>query len=236
MIGTDLSQYRQHFPVTQQLIYLNHAAVAPLAGPVAEAMARLADDVLHSGSFHSSEWRKTYDGLRAAAARLIHAEPGEIALMKNTSEGIATIAMGLDWRAGDRIIAFEEEFPANQYPWRRLEAKGVRIEWLRASDPLDRIDAAASGARLRPIFDWVPLEPECDRRNLPPAGRNISSRCDPGIRRVPGGRSRGPYRCAGGRWPQVAGGAGGLRHPLHFARASGPCGAGGVRLDERGRL
>ncbi|HLH41842.1 MAG TPA: aminotransferase class V-fold PLP-dependent enzyme [Bryobacteraceae bacterium] len=148
MIGTDLSQYRQHFPVTQQLIYLNHAAVAPLAGPVAEAMARLADDVLHSGSFHSSEWRKTYDGLRAAAARLIHAEPGEIALMKNTSEGIATIAMGLDWRAGDRIIAFEEEFPANQYPWRRLEAKGVRIEWLRASDPLDRIDAAASGARL----------------------------------------------------------------------------------------
>jgi selenocysteine lyase/cysteine desulfurase len=146
--GLDLLQHRSQFPVTKELIYLNHAAVAPLARPAAEAMARLTEDVLHNGSFHSSEWVETYDGLRAAAARLIHAEPGEIALLKNTSEGIATIAMGLDWRAGDRVVAFEEEFPANQYPWRRLEAKGVRIEWLRAADPLDRIDEAARGARL----------------------------------------------------------------------------------------
>ena len=60
-----------------------------------------------------------------SAARLITAAPGEIALLKNTSEGLATVAMGLDWRAGDKIVAFREEFPANQYPWQRLEAKGV---------------------------------------------------------------------------------------------------------------
>jgi cysteine desulfurase / selenocysteine lyase len=148
MTEPDLLQHRLHFPVTQSLIYLNHAAVAPLPRPAVEAMARLADDVLRSGSFHSSDWEATYAGLRAAAACLIHAEPEEIALLKNTSEGIATIAMGLDWRAGDRVVAFEEEFPANQYPWRRLEAKGVRIEWRRADDPLDRIDEAARGAKL----------------------------------------------------------------------------------------
>src|SRR5215471_7597220 len=56
--------------------------------------------------------------------------------------------MGLDWRAGDRIIAFKEEFPANQYPWRRLETNGVKIEWLSATDPLDLIDEAAKGAKL----------------------------------------------------------------------------------------
>src|SRR5215469_4428209 len=146
--GLGLLQHRSQFPVTRELIYLNHAAVAPLARPAAEAMARLTKDVLHNGSFHSSGWVETYDGLRTAAARLMHAEPGEIALLKNTSEGIATIAMGLDWRAGDRVVAFEEEFPANQYPWRRLEAKGVRVEWLRASDPLDRIDEAVRDAKL----------------------------------------------------------------------------------------
>src|SRR5271169_6075062 len=79
---------------------------------------------------------------------MINALPGEIALMKNTSEGLASVAMGLKWRAGDKIVAFREEFPANQYPWQRLEAKGVKIEWLSASDPLDRIDEAAKGARL----------------------------------------------------------------------------------------
>ena len=81
----------------------------------------------------------------------MNCDPQEIALTKNTSEGIATIAMGLDWHAGDRIVAFTEEFPANQYPWRRLKSKGVTIEWLSVTDPLDKIDAAARGARLLAI-------------------------------------------------------------------------------------
>jgi selenocysteine lyase/cysteine desulfurase len=140
--------HRSDFPVTENLIYLNHASVAPLVRPAAEAMQRLAGDALHFGSEHYREWLDTYNGLRGAAALLINAQPQEIALMKNTSEGLATIAMGLDWRAGDRIVAFREEFPANQYPWQRLESKGVTIQWLAADDPLDRIDEAARGARL----------------------------------------------------------------------------------------
>jgi selenocysteine lyase/cysteine desulfurase len=56
--------------------------------------------------------------------------------------------MGLDWRPGDRIVAFKEEFPANQYPWQRLESKGVTITWLSATESLDRIDEAVRGARL----------------------------------------------------------------------------------------
>jgi selenocysteine lyase/cysteine desulfurase len=59
--------------------------------------------------------------------------------------------MGLDWRAGDRIVAFKEEFPANQYPWRRLEAKGVKIDWLSVTDDLEKVEAAAKGARLLAI-------------------------------------------------------------------------------------
>src|SRR6516225_11100506 len=143
--GLDLLQHRSQFPVTRELIYLNHAAVAPLARPAAEAMARLTKDVLHNGSFHSSGWVETYDGLRTAAARLIHADPGEIALLKNTSEGIATLAMGLDWQPGDRVVAFLEEFPANLYPWKRLEAKGIQVTWLSAYDSLEQIDEACRG-------------------------------------------------------------------------------------------
>jgi selenocysteine lyase/cysteine desulfurase len=45
-------------------------------------------------------------------------------------------------------VAFREEFPANQYPWQRLEAKGVKLTWLSADDPLDQIDEAARGAKL----------------------------------------------------------------------------------------
>src|SRR6266851_8700786 len=117
------SQYRDQFPVTKRLIYLNHAAVSPLCRPAAEAMKGLADDALENGSLHYDKWLDAYEGLRVAAARLIGAERGEIALVKNTSEGISTVAMGLDWRPGDRIVAFREEFPSNFYPWRRLESQ-----------------------------------------------------------------------------------------------------------------
>src|SRR5204862_3971550 len=49
------------------------------------------------------------------------------------------------------IVGFEQEFPANYFPWKRLEAKGVRIKWLSCNDPLDRIDEAARGAKLLTI-------------------------------------------------------------------------------------
>jgi|SRR5665213_654347 len=143
--------FREQFPVTRRLIYLNHAAVSPLCRPAAEAMQGLAQDALDYGSLHYPRWLETYEGLRYSAARLVNGSPQEIALVKNTSEGIATVAMGLDWQPGDRIVAFKEEFPANQYPWRRLEAKGVTITWLNATDGLEEIGRAARDARLLAI-------------------------------------------------------------------------------------
>ena len=144
-------RYADQFPVRQRLVYLNHAAVSPLCRPAAEAMQRLAADAMVYGSLHYGEWLETYEGLRAAAARLMGAAKSEIALMKNTSEGISTIAMGVDWRAGDKVVAFREEFPANYYPWKRLEQTGVQVEWLSYLDPLERIDQACRGARLLAI-------------------------------------------------------------------------------------
>src|SRR5579883_2038387 len=71
-------RYREQFPVRRNLIYLNHAAVAPLCRPAAEAMQPLAEDCMRFGSLHYDEWLDAYDGLRRAAARLIHADAAEI--------------------------------------------------------------------------------------------------------------------------------------------------------------
>src|SRR6185437_4120810 len=78
----------------------------------------------------------------------INASPEEIAIVKNTSEGISTVALGFDWRPGDRIIAFQEEFPSNYYSWLRLEKRGVELTWFSIYDPLEKIAAAIPGARL----------------------------------------------------------------------------------------
>ncbi len=144
-------EYRDQFPVTAKLIYLNHAAVTPLPRPAAEAMQGLAQDALDYGSLHYDKWLDTYERLRVAAARLIGAERGEIALVKNTSEGIATIAMGMAWHPGDRVVAFREEFPSNYYPWLRLEEHRASVDWLSVTDSLDTIDRACQGAKLLAI-------------------------------------------------------------------------------------
>src|SRR5262249_33599870 len=143
--------YQDQFPVTEHLVYLNHAAVAPLCKPAAQAIEALAQDVLRFGSLHYDLWLDTYERLRVAAAKLIGAHRGEIALVKNTSEGIATVALGLNWRPGGKIVAFREEFPANVFPWMRLEAAGVEVKWLSVTDPLEQIDRACEGAQLLAI-------------------------------------------------------------------------------------
>jgi cysteine desulfurase / selenocysteine lyase len=151
-IAAPLSErYRQEFPVKERLIYLNHAAVTPLCRPASEAMKWLAEDACTFGSLHYGEWLKCYTGLRKAAAQLINASPEEIAIVKNTSEGIAVVATGLKWKNGDRVIAFREEFPANYYPWQRLERLGVEITWLSIYAPLEEIEKALPGARLLAI-------------------------------------------------------------------------------------
>ena len=162
------AQYRDEFPVADQLIYLNHAAVAPLPRRTASAIKAFADNALQFGSLHYDQWLDTYENLRVAAARLIGASRGEIALVKNTSEGIATVAMGLDWHPGDRIVAFREEFPANFYPWLRLEGQRCYVEWLSVHDPLESIDLACTGRetfgdQLRPVSQRVSGRSECDR-------------------------------------------------------------------------
>src|SRR5436853_6118101 len=144
-------RYAEEFPVQENLVYLNHAAVSPLSRRCADAMKHLADDCLHYGSLHYAEWLDVYEGVRVAAAKLVGANRSEIALVKNTSEGIATIAMGLDWKPRDRIVGFREEFPANVYPWKPLEDKGVEVTWLSAMDRPERIEGACRGARLLAI-------------------------------------------------------------------------------------
>lgn len=143
--------YRDQFPSADRMVYVNHAGVAPLCRPAAEAMKWLTEDCLQFGSNHFDKWLDAYEGLRVAAATLIGGHRDEIAVVKNTSEGIATVALGLNWKAGDKVVAFREEFPANYYIWNRLADRGVSVEWLSYLDPLERIDEAARGARLLAI-------------------------------------------------------------------------------------
>lgn len=116
---------RALFPVTENLVYMNHAAVGPLSTRAAEAMAKHARDQRDYGALHWREWYAEHDAARASAARLIGATPAEIAFVKNTSEGLSFVAQGLRWHERDNVVTTALEFPSNWTPWKRLERRGV---------------------------------------------------------------------------------------------------------------
>ncbi len=146
---------RHDFPVTANLIYLNHAAVSPLPRPAADAMRWYADDAMNWGSYHYPEWMGACEGVRTELSRMIGCSEREVAMVKNTSEGIATVQMGLSWQPGDVVVAFREEFPANYYCWKLLEEReGCVVRWLSLYDPLEKVEEACRGARLLAI-SWV---------------------------------------------------------------------------------
>jgi cysteine desulfurase / selenocysteine lyase len=127
----ELDYYRQEFPLVRHSAYLNHAAVSPLPCRVVRAMNGLLEDVQQFGSAHFDHWIDALENARSSAARLLNADPGEIALIQNTSEGVSLFANGLEWKAGDEVVSVEGEFPANYYRWKALEKEGVRLRLVR---------------------------------------------------------------------------------------------------------
>ncbi|GAB4277437.1 MAG: aminotransferase class V-fold PLP-dependent enzyme [Deferrisomatales bacterium] len=118
---------RPLFPVTRRLAYLNHAGVAPLSTPVARALEGATRECVEWGAARYDRLIAGVEAARKGAARLLGADPAEVAFVKNTSEGIAFVAEGFPWRPGEAAVVPEGEFPANVYPWMHLARRGVRM-------------------------------------------------------------------------------------------------------------
>src|SRR5690606_6220968 len=118
--------------------------------------------------------------LRERLRRLLNAPAsGDIALVKNTSEGLSFIAFGLDWRAGDQVVISDAEFPSNRVVWQALSRLGVEVVQvgLGGADPeADLLAACGPRTRLLSIssvqyasglvLDLPRLGEGCDRKGV----------------------------------------------------------------------
>ncbi len=145
-------EYLMHpeFPLSPDILYLNHAAVAPWPKRTVAAVARFAQENGTRGAADYSRWIRTETRLRGRLAELLKApSPMDVALVKNTSEGLSVIAYGIDWKPGDNVAGIAQEFPSNRIVWESLSAQGVAYR---------RLDLYASS---RPEADLMAL---CDER------------------------------------------------------------------------
>lgn len=123
-------QLRSLFPLAEQRIYLNHAAVSPLPQPTIDAVAAQLKDVADHGVLNYRKWMAVRERARKLVAEMLGARAEQIAFMRNTSDGLSTIANGLRWQVGENVVTFRGEFPSNIYPWLRLrDAQGVEVRF-----------------------------------------------------------------------------------------------------------
>jgi len=116
------------FPLCDGLIYLNHAAVGVWPRRTAEAIGEFARENMHQGAADYPRWLEVEHKLRLRLKRLLNAADVEdIALVKNTSEGLSLLAYGLDWKPGDNIVSTHQEFPSNRIVWESLNDRGVEL-------------------------------------------------------------------------------------------------------------
>ena len=144
---------RRLFPGASQCTYMNVGVRGLLATPVREAVERYLDAHM-AGLDTKGDLLATVERVRERFAAFVGAHADEIAITKNTSEGLNIVAAGLSWSHGDNLVYCPElEHPNNVYPW-----LNVRRRWdveLRAIPPRDgripidqMIDAIDTHTRL----------------------------------------------------------------------------------------
>jgi selenocysteine lyase/cysteine desulfurase len=128
---------QQSFTVSPAIINLNNGGVSPAPKSVQDAMKRYYDLSNEAPSYYM--WRILDQGrepLRNNLAKLAGCNSEEIAINRNSSEGLETIIFGLQLKKGDEVVAAKQDYPnmVNAYKQREIR-DGIKIVWINLELP-----------------------------------------------------------------------------------------------------
>jgi len=128
-----LVSQRDLFEMPRDICFLNSASYSPLPRPVLEAgraaVGRKGQPWRLDASFANAQ----YERPRTAAARLINADPADIALISSVSYGVATAAKLVTVARGTRVIVLQNDHSSPVLEWQaRADAQGFTVETVRS--------------------------------------------------------------------------------------------------------
>jgi selenocysteine lyase/cysteine desulfurase len=139
----DVSALRARFPIFERLVYINSCS----QGALSDAVRQSYEAYLRDWDEHGAPWEywvERTEAARAAFARLINADPDEIAVTTSSSAGVAALASGLRFAARSKVVLTDIEFPTIGQIWHAQEARGARV----VHAPPDRLEAAVDDETL----------------------------------------------------------------------------------------
>ncbi len=128
---------QQSFTVSPGIINLNNGGVSPAPKSVQEAMKRYYDLCNEAPSYYM--WRILDQGrepLRKNLASLAGCDAEEIAINRNSSEGLETVIFGLQLKAGDEVVASKQDYPNMINAYKQREHRdGIKMVWINLELP-----------------------------------------------------------------------------------------------------
>lgn len=126
-MAPDWQSVRDQFPVLRDWTYLNTATFGPVPRCACEAMERHGRRRDELACLDFLDWFDDAEHVRALAARLVGAQPADIAFVPSTGVALGWLVAGIDWKPGDRVVALEDEFPNNTYYGHALARRGAEF-------------------------------------------------------------------------------------------------------------
>ena len=123
----DWVKIREEFPALEHWTYLNTATYGQVPRRAVEAMTGHSNRRDEFASTDFLDWYSDADRMRASIARLIHAQPEDIAFVPNAAAALSIVLAGIAPAPGDNIVTLDDEFPnylyqggARKVPWDQL--------------------------------------------------------------------------------------------------------------------
>jgi selenocysteine lyase/cysteine desulfurase len=144
---------RESFTIDRNTINLNSGSVSPAPLSVQTAMHQYWDITNMSPSYYVDEiLGPRVEVVRRRLADAFGCDPEEMAITRNTSEGMQIVQMGLDLKPGDEVLTTTQDYPRMLTAWRQREARdGIVLKTVslptppeRPEDLLERIEAAVT--------------------------------------------------------------------------------------------
>ncbi|MCC6573277.1 MAG: aminotransferase class V-fold PLP-dependent enzyme [Planctomycetes bacterium] len=115
------------FPAAIKYAYLDNAYRGPTCTPSADAARAQIDESARNGSLSIGPAQKAMDATMAHFARFVGAKESEVCFLANATEAFTRVTLGIDWRAGDRVVAPADDYPGVLRPLIDLKRRGVEV-------------------------------------------------------------------------------------------------------------
>jgi selenocysteine lyase/cysteine desulfurase len=135
---------RARFLVPHDVNFLNAANLCPTSLPALEALDRniRAYEANPSPDARAGLFARGKEASRALLADTLRVTPEEILITRNTTESNNAVSSGLDLKAGDEVVVWDDNHPSNLNAWR---VKGARFGFKVVSVPVPASHPGADG-------------------------------------------------------------------------------------------